>query len=215
MTLCDQFRNKVTFKIAYCGPSGSGKTENLHHIQKKLDPHFRGELIVEAEENGSSSREFLPVNAPVLDGCQTQFNLYTVSDYPGSSRHCGNLLQDVDDIIFVADSDPTRLGANIKALQSTRQALEINGRNPEEMPFVFQFNKSDLPGAIFPDQLDEALSIQTPSFLCCAISGYQVFATLDHCSQIVLNNFHSSAVKCRERIEEEIVASSSKIALSR
>jgi mutual gliding-motility protein MglA len=121
----------------------------------------------------------------------------------------------VDGIVFVADSDPTRLAANLSALLSIRQALESNGQNPDKIPFVFQHNKRDLPGAVFPDQIDAALSIQTPTFLGCALSGYQVFATLDHLSQIVLNNFHTSTVKGREQIHEEIVASSVKIALSR
>ncbi|MDF1754602.1 MAG: GTPase domain-containing protein [Verrucomicrobiales bacterium] len=216
MAFCNHSRREVDFKIVYCGTPEGGKTTNLRYIHKKLDPHFRGDMIsLATAENRTLFFDFLPVKATSINGYQTKFHLYTV---PGQQVYTSNraiVLQGVDAIIFVADSDPLRMNENLQAFQDTRQALEMNGLDPDEVPMVLQFNKRDLPGAMAPDFMDEMLNAQHPSFLTCALSGYQIFATLDHITQIVLKNFHSSAVNGRERIVEENVASSSKVALCR
>lgn len=216
MALCNHSKKEVSFKIVYCGTPLGGKTTNLIYIHKKLDPHFRGDLISLATEHDRTLFfDFLPVKASEVAGYQTRFQLYTVPGQKVYARNREVVLQGADGIVFVADSSPNRIEANLEALQSTRQGLEKVGLDPDEIPFVFQFNKRDLPTALPPYEMDETLGVSTASLLSCATSGYQVFATLDTITQIVLKNFHSSAVNGREQIDEENVASSSNIALSR
>lgn len=215
MALCNHSAKEVTFKIVYCGTPLGGKTSNLIYIHKKLDPHFRGDLVsLATAEDRTLFFDFLPVRAAEIGGYQTRFQLYTV---PGQTRYAKNreiVLEGVDGIVFVADSNPDRMAANLEALQTTRQGLERNGLDPDSVPFVFQFNKRDLPNAINPDLMDEILEVTDPAFLSCATSGYQIFATLDTITQIVLKNFHASTVNRQERNDEENIASSSNIALS-
>ena len=50
---------------------------------------------------------------------------------------------------------------------------------------------------VTPDLLDDALEVKAPPFLACAISGYQVFATLDWVTQQVLANSHFASSEGR------------------
>lgn len=216
MATCDHIRKQASFKVVYCGATLSGKTTNLIYVHKKLDPYFRGNLVSLSSRSGRTLYfDFLRVNAEETSGYKTRFHLYTVPGEPHQTKARKVVLQETDGIIFVVDSQPERMEANLEALKSTREALEINGIDPESVPMVFQFNKRDCHGALDPELIDEALDISAPSFLASATTGHQVFATLDGLTQIIINNFHSSTVKGPERIEEENVASSSKMALSR
>ncbi|MDF1813489.1 MAG: Rab family GTPase [Verrucomicrobiales bacterium] len=216
MALCNHSAKEVSFKIVYCGTPGGGKTTNLEYIHRKLDPHFRGELntLIDAG-NRAVCFDFLPVKSSDINGYRSRLNLYTAPTLSICENSGSSILEGADGIVFVADSDPVRLTENVEAYQHTRQALEMSGLDPDGIPLVLQFNKRDLRDAMAPELMDEMLAEQRPAILTCATSGYQVIATLDHITQIVLKNFHSSAVNGRERIEEENVASSSKIALSR
>ena len=216
MALCNHSSKEVSFKIVYCGTPLGGKTTNLVYIHKKLDPHFRGDLISLATEHDRTLFfDYLPVKANEIAGYETRFQLYTVPGQKVYARNREAVLQGADGIVFVAESSPDRINDNLEALQSTRQGLEKVGLDPDTIPFIFQFNKRDLPNAVAPQDMDEFLGVSAPSILSCAMSGYQVFATLDTITQIVLKNFHSSAVNGREQIDEENVAPSSNIALSR
>ncbi|MCB1091577.1 MAG: hypothetical protein KDL87_08600, partial [Verrucomicrobiae bacterium] len=73
---------------------------------------------------------------------------------------------------------------------STLDALRGLNRSYERLPVVFQYNKRDLPNAMRPEDMDEALGATRPSYLACANSGYNVFATLDAVTQTVLREFH-------------------------
>ena len=205
MALCNHSTKEISFKVVYCGTSKSGKTTNLSYIHNKLDSHFRGGLVsLPGDKNRSQRYELLPIKGGIIEGYQSSMELYT---YPGSN------LEGVDGIIFVVDSTPDRMIENLEALQSTRQELERCGMDPDSIPFVFQFNKQDLATSD-PQEIDEFLGISAPSVLTCALSGYQVFETLDIITEIVLNNFHVSDVMRREQIEEEVIDNSSNIALS-
>ena len=208
-------QKEATFKIVYCGAPLSGKTTSLLYVHKRLDPSHRGDLIsLATDEERTLFFDFLPVHGLHCCGYDTKLQLFTV---PGQKEHIGNrtiVLRDADGIVFVADSSPDRVEANLEALQSTRQGLEFNGLDPDEVPFVFQYNKRDLPDALPPEQIDGYLQAKSPPILTCATTGYQIFAALDDITQIILKNFRFPDVTSRGRLDEENVASSPNLALS-
>lgn len=186
---------ELQFKIVYCGPPSGGKTTNLHYIHRRLDPRWRGDLVsVATEQNRTLMFDFLPVAAAEIGGYGVRFQLYTVPGQEVMREARRSVLAGADGIVFVADSDPARAEANRISRDDCRQCLAANGIDPERIPLVHQFNKRDLVGASPPEEMDEQLSVGGPSFLACATSGYQVFATLDHVTQRVLQEFCSSDV---------------------
>jgi signal recognition particle receptor subunit beta len=152
-------------------------------------------VSVATEHNRTISFDFLPLNAMPIGEYSARFQLYTV---PGQKimRHTRKaVLTGADAIVFVADSSSDRLESNLSSLSDTRECLLENGIDPDSIPVVFQFNKRDLPGAMHPSDLDELLGVRTASFLACAKSGYQVFATLDEVTRMILQGFSVSSVE--------------------
>lgn len=182
---------EVQFKIVYCGTPLGGKTTNLEYIYSQLDAGNRGDLVsIASNQERTLFFDFLPVNAAKVAGYHTRFQLYTV---PGQRVYANTrevVLKGADGVVFVADSDPERTSSNREAYQAMMAGLSAHGLDENSIPITFQFNKRDLENAVEPEEMDEALNVTRPSFLSCAKTGYQVFATLDHITQEVLRGFH-------------------------
>ena len=54
----------------------------------------------------------------------------------------------VDGVIFVADSQAERMGANIEAMHNLYENTDPYGYDLTTIPFAVQFNKRDLPNAM-------------------------------------------------------------------
>jgi len=152
-------------------------------------------VSVETDSNQTISFDFLPVHSTKIGGREVKFQLYTVPGQKVMKSTRTAVLAGADAVVFVADSSPDRREANREALDDCLECLRENRIDPASIPFVFQFNKRDLPGATPPSELDELLDVRTPSFLVSATSGYQVFATLDWITQMILKEFSSRDVK--------------------
>ena len=89
-------------------------------------------------------------------------------------------MKGVDGIVFVADSQVERIESNIESLEGLEaQLAETEKRTLEEVPFVLQYNKRDLPNAMSVADLDRALNPRAhPTFEAVASHGTGVFDTL-------------------------------------
>jgi len=212
MAVVHRQQQEVVFKIVYCGPPGGGKTSNLHYIHRRLDPQWRGDLVsVATERDRTLSFDFLPMATMMVSGCRTRFQLFTVPGQEIVREARRSVLRGVDAIVFVADSSPDRLEANLASHRDMLSCLEENGLDPASVPMSYQFNKRDLPGALHPEKLDEVLGVRSASFLACALSGYQVFATLDEATRRALRAFHPGP---EADVRPETVAASGKAMLA-
>jgi mutual gliding-motility protein MglA len=188
MAQIDHEAKEVRYKVVYCGPPEGGKTSNLRYIHRRLDSHERGDLLsIDSASGRTLAFDFLPVAADEIDGYRIRFQLYTVPGQESLQAMRQSVLAGADGIVFVADSTPARFQANRLALDSTIAALASNGLSWGDIPVVFQFNKQDAAALVPPEELDEYLGVRTASFLACATSGYQVFATLQAISESILD----------------------------
>lgn len=200
MAVVNHDKRVVGFKIVYCGTPLGGKTTNLIYIHEQLTPSVRGDLVsIATAKNRTLFFDFLPVHATEIAGYQTKFQLYTVPGQKVYDETRQVVLTGVDGIVFVADSDPARMEANLEALAATRHAIEALGSSLDRIPTVFQYNKRDLSGAVTPEIMDELLGVRNSAYLACANSGYNVFRTLDAVTQAVLRDFHSGLAESKSR----------------
>ena len=205
MALVRHDTREIQFKIVYCGPAGSGKTTNLTYLHRRLDPRVRGDLVsIETEQNRTICFDFLSVDASEIAGYRTRFQLYTAPGQEVLAETRRTVLAGADGIVFVADSTPGSFEANLTAYEGYRDSLRRNNVHPDRVPVVFHYNKRDQHGAKRPEDLDEAFSVHSPSFLACAATGYQIFATLDYLNSGILRGFHASldAGNCATLAEE-------------
>jgi signal recognition particle receptor subunit beta len=149
MSMINYASREINCKIVFYGPGLGGKTTNLEHVYSKVQPDTRGKLISLATETERTLFfDFLPVDLGTIRGFKTRFHLYTVPGqvYYNASRKL--ILKGVDGIVFVADSQTERMEANMEAMQNLY----------DNMAFVIQYNKRDLPNAAPIRELQAALN---------------------------------------------------------
>lgn len=189
MALVNYAAREINCKIVYYGTGLGGKTTNLKYIHSQLAPTTRGELISLATETERTLFfDFLPLDLGSVQGFKTRFSLYTV---PGQVEYNASrklILNGVDGIIFVADSDMMRSKDNIESLQNMIENLAEYSLTLDNIPWVLQYNKRDLANAMPIERMEKELNIRgIPSFEAVASEGLGVFATLKAISKLILN----------------------------
>ncbi|MGD8412920.1 MAG: GTPase domain-containing protein [Candidatus Latescibacterota bacterium] len=188
MSLINYSSREINCKIVYYGPGLCGKTTNIQYVYNKVDPGTKGKLITLATEmDRTLFFDFLPLELGTVKGFKTRFHLYTVPGqvYYDASRKL--ILRGVDGIVFVADSQTSRYDANIESLYNLHENLEEYKLKIEDIPFVIQYNKRDMPDIISLEDLEQELNPEAfPSFEAIAVKGDGVFDTLKSVAKGVL-----------------------------
>jgi signal recognition particle receptor subunit beta len=180
MSFINYSAREINFKVVYYGPGLCGKTTNLEWIYKVSKPEAKGKLVSLATETERTLFfDFLPLDLGEIRGFKTRFHLYTV---PGQVFYDASrklILRGVDGVCFVADSQEARMDANLESLENLRINLEEQGFDLDQLPYVVQFNKRDMPEVLSMEELTQSLNpTQVPSFEAVAIKGTGVFETL-------------------------------------
>jgi signal recognition particle receptor subunit beta len=191
MALINHRAREVHFKIVYYGPGLCGKTTNLKRLHDRLPPERRGRLIsIATDHERTLFFDFLPIDLGQVNGFTTRFHLYTVPGQVHYRLSRRAVLQGLDGIVFVADSHPAREEANHESLADLGAHLRTLGLSPEQLrrlPWVFQYNKRDLPMAIPAERLRAALNPGgAPEFESVASEGKGVAETLRAICKAVL-----------------------------
>jgi len=133
--------------------------------------------------------DFLPVSALTVRGFQTRFQLYTV---PGQVQYNATrrlVLRGADGLVFVADSQFERLRENVESFRNLEANLHEYEATLDEIPYVLQYNKRDLPNQAPVTYLEFVLNrrgARVPYFEASAIEGKGVFDTLNTVSRMAL-----------------------------
>ncbi|MGE5663407.1 MAG: GTP-binding protein [Deltaproteobacteria bacterium] len=188
MSFVNYSSREINCKIVYYGPGLCGKTTNLQYIHKRMDPDSRGKMISLATETERTLFfDFLPLSMGEVRGFKTRFHLYTVPGqvfYDASRRL---ILRGVDGVVFCADSQLTRMDANVESLENLRINLREQGYDPEHIPLVMQYNKRDVNGVASVSELHALLNYRNvPEFESSALTGVGVFETLKAVIKLVL-----------------------------
>jgi mutual gliding-motility protein MglA len=181
---------EIDCKIVYCGPGLSGKTTNVKWIHGEVSADARGKLISLAAGNERTLFfDFLPLDTGVIHGFKVRLHLYSV---PGQAMYSDSrrlILQGVDGIVFVADSQRDRMEANITSLRDLRENLKSQRRRGVSL--VLQCNKRDLPDLIPVDEISSTLGLTKVLVVeAVASKGIGVFETLRKVSRLVIARLH-------------------------
>ena len=190
MSVINYAKRVIDFKIVYYGPGMAGKTANLQYINRSLPNANRGNMISLATgDDRTIYFDFLPVSALTVRGFQTRFQLYTV---PGQVQYNATrrlVLRGADGLVFVADSQFERLRENVESLRNLEANLREYESTLDQIPYVLQYNKRDLPNPAPLSYLEFVLNRRTsrvPFFEASAIEGRGVFDTLNTVSRMAL-----------------------------
>jgi signal recognition particle receptor subunit beta len=188
MTFINYAAREINCKIVYYGPGLGGKTTNLQYIYTKTAPERKGKMIsLATEADRTLFFDFLPLDLGTIRGFNTRFHLYTV---PGQVFYDASrklILKGVDGVVFVADSQPERMEANVESIRNLELNLRDHGFDLVMMPLALQFNKRDISGAVPSDEMYRMLNYKRePTFEAVAMDGLGVFDTLKSVAKQVL-----------------------------
>ena len=190
MSVINHADKVINLKIVYYGPGVSGKTANLLYIHRCLPHANKGNMISLATgDDRTMFFDFLPVSALMVRGFETRFQLYTVPGQVHYNMTRRLVLRGVDGLVFVADSQFERLRENVESLRNLEENLREYENSLDELPYVVQYNKRDLPNAAPIDYLEYVLNRRArrvPFFEAVATDGKGVFDTLNTVSRMVL-----------------------------
>jgi signal recognition particle receptor subunit beta len=180
---------EVNCKIVYVGTGLSGKTTNLQYIYENTRTDRAGKLVSLSTENERTLFfDFLPLSVGEVRGYKTRFHLYTIPGQTFYEVSRDFILKGVDGVVYVVDSDPDRLDANLEAWEQFQKALARQGYDLSRIPLVFQYNKRDLPDALSLEDLELTFNpAKKPHFEAVANRGQGVMETLENISQMVMD----------------------------
>jgi small GTP-binding protein len=202
MAIINQATKELQVKIVYYGPAKSGKTTNLEQVHQNVqvpETSTKGKLTSLAT---SSDRtlffDFFPLEAVAIKGFKTKFALFTV---PGQVIYNATrqiVLRGVDGLVFVADSQYDKMEENIETFKHLEENLRASNLKLEDIPYVLQYNKRDLPDAAPVEYLDFVLNnreVQVPTFEASASKCDGVFETLNMITRMLLHKFLNDGVR--------------------
>lgn len=178
MARIDQANREIHLKLAYMGPGLSGRSTTLKYIHSRTQgDHSKVEWVPGPDETSVLGFNFRPEALGKIRGFATRFHLIAA---PGQQWHEHGrraCLEGCDAVVFVADSQVSRLDANLEAMESLAENL---GPRLAHTPIILQLNKRDLPTALPVDELRRVLDPQGrhPAFESVAVSGPGCFEAL-------------------------------------
>jgi len=193
MALINFSRREIAFKLVYYGPALSGKTTNLEQIHQAIEKDVRGELTsLATQQDRTLFFDFLPLKSDIIKGFVSKFQIYTV---PGQTMYNETrklVLRNVDGLVFVADSQYDKMEENATCFSHLEQNLIEQNTSLDEVPYILQFNKRDLPNIAPVHYLDFMLNrraTRVATVEAVASEGYGVFESLNIIAKMVLANF--------------------------
>jgi signal recognition particle receptor subunit beta len=206
MAIINQATKELQVKIVYYGPALGGKTTNLVQVHEHVQTveGQKGKLVSLAT---SSDRtlffDFLPIEAVAIKGFKTKFQLYTVPGQVIYNTTRQLVLRGVDGIVFVADSQYEKMEENVKSFQNLEENLKTLDLDLNDIPYVLQYNKRDLPSAAPAEYMEFLLNnreVQVPSFGATAHKCQGVFETLNMITRMLLHKFINESNRVKQLV---------------
>jgi signal recognition particle receptor subunit beta len=178
-------KREIICKLVYYGIGLSGKTTNLHYIYQAVDPRDVGEMVsIDTETERTLYFDLLPLELGKVNGFSIRFQLYTVPGQVLYQQTRISVLKGADCVIFVADSQASKLQENIESWNELQEQLRRMNKNISEFPLVMQWNKRDLQDILPVSVLEQYLNpYRVPSFEAVAVTGYGVI----ECLRVAIN----------------------------
>src|SRR5712691_3930256 len=193
MVLFNHATREMTAKIVYYGPGLCGKTTNLMVIFDKLDPKQKGKMLSLATKTDRTLFfDLLPVDIGKVGAFNLKIQLYTVPGQVFYNETRKLVLKGADAVVFVSDSQPSMVDSTRESFANLMENLEQNNIDPNDTPIVIQFNKSDIPGVLSIEQLQETLNFEGyPYTEAAAIKGEGVMETFHLISKITAKHLYA------------------------
>jgi signal recognition particle receptor subunit beta len=160
-----------------------------------MSPQQRGDIMsLATKDDRTLFFDFMPIELGNVKGFKTRFHLYTVPGqvYYALTRRA--VLTSVDGVVFVADSQESKIEENIESLNDLDENLKFHQKSLETVPFVIQYNKRDMGSIMAVSDIEAVLNkYNVPAYEASALNGDGVMETLTACCKLVLKSLNKPA----------------------
>ena len=180
---------EINAKLVYYGAGLSGKTTNLEAIYEAVPDTSRGKMVsMKTQSDRTLFFDLLPLDLGEIMGFKTRFLLYTVPGQVFYNATRKLVLKGADAIVFVADSEVGKMEENKESIANLRANLAEYKVSLDDLPWVIQYNKRDLPNLYTCDELNAELNPggKVPHFEAVATQGKGVFETFRGISHLLM-----------------------------
>jgi mutual gliding-motility protein MglA len=190
MVSVNPLTKEIQLKVVYYGPGLGGKTTTLQHIHDTTDEGHRGKLVSLATPvERTLYFDYLPVTLPKVGNYTLKLQLFTVPGQIHFNATRKLVLSNADGVVFVADSQRSRMDANMESLDNLYANLVEYKIDVHQFPILFQYNKRDLDDIDSIETLDGVLNKEARPFIdTCAIRGDNVYKGLELITKAVLRD---------------------------
>ncbi|WP_372366415.1 hypothetical protein [Candidatus Uabimicrobium sp. HlEnr_7] len=204
MPIINQNSKQVCFRIMYYGLPLSGRTSSLEIIHKKVSNYVCKELTHEIITKHRDYLYFEFISPNKINDITIKYRLF-VSPSFHSCFACGHhmtlddhisdidaILDRVDGIIFIVDSQKPTLEDNIGALNLLKDVSHKKGLSIEDLLLVIQWNKRDLEDESIVDveKLEREINyLSVPSYETTAVTGEGMIPAFKKCMELMEDRF--------------------------
>jgi signal recognition particle receptor subunit beta len=211
MSFINFSKKEISFKIVYYGPALCGKTTNVEQIHRTIASQDKGELtMLSTQQDRTLFFDFLPLKSDIIKGFSSKFQIYTVPGQVIYNETRRLVLRNVDGIVFVADSQWSKMQENAESYANLEDNLQKQGMTLDKVPYILQFNKRDLPEVAPAHYLDFMLNrraVRAPSLEAVARESRGVMESLNLIAKMVLSQFiESNKMQQNREMPSEVVS---------
>src|SRR3989338_10735177 len=124
MAFINEKKKEINCKVFYFGPPLSGKSTSLHSIYNQIKGKKDGELVsLSDNKNQCLYFDFLPIRFGKHKNFQIRLHLYAVPGEEAYQQARKIIAKGLDGVVFIADSNPSRIEANKKSLDELKALL--------------------------------------------------------------------------------------------
>lgn len=194
MPIINYRTREINCKIVYVGPSLGGKTTNIQNIHGLIPENNRTKLSsIDTEGDRTLFFDYFSMDLEDIAGFKTKFLIYGVPGQPYYRSTRKMVLNGVDGLVFVADSDKSRMQDNQESMEDLKGMLKEYGYDYNSLPLVYQYNKRDLFFITPVDEFEEVLNERgCRSFEAVAIQNKGVVETFRAVCAEVIHKLNST-----------------------
>ena len=204
MPLINHAKGEINAKLIVAGPAFAGKTTNLQYIYSKLKESFRGKFkAMNLQNDRMLFFDFTPSAQGSVHGYTVRFHVYTMGGEVTHPSSWKMVLKGADGLLFVADSGPDRMAANVASLKSVQASLAAYGKSLNDIPCVIQCNKRDVQQAHGLEEMGRLLNPENlPLVPAVAGTGEGVLESLFALVNMVLKGLRAGGLELEGEPEQ-------------
>jgi len=204
MPLINHAKGEINAKLIVAGPASAGKTTNLQYIYGKLKESFRGKFkSMNLQNDRMLFFDFTPSGQGSVHGYTVRFHVYTMAGEVTHPSSWKMVLKGADGVLFVADSGPDRMAANVASLKGVQASLAAYGKTLGDIPCVIQCNKRDVPRALGLEEMGRLLNPgNSPLVPAVAGTGEGVLESLFALVKMVLKGLRAGGLELEGEPEQ-------------